>query len=425
MVAVIVAGGKGTRLGLTDIPKCMAKINWVPLIERQITTLKEYDITEFYILTGHLSNVIEKHLGNGKRLGVKITYIVETEPLGTAGSIMQLHGKINSRFLVIYGDIIFDMDIKRLLYFAQKSRGVMTLVAHPNNHPYDSDLIEVGAGSSKVTNIHPKPHSIWEHHKNLVNSGIYVFSAEALNLLYEMPVKPFDIGKDVLPYFVKNYRVCAYITPEYIKDIGTPDRLKQAGIDIVSGKISRLNLKNKRRAVFLDRDGVINTFVPDLYRITEFQLIDGVAEAIREINNSEYLAIVVTNQPSIAKGRMTETDLWRMHNKMETLLGEKSAFVDAIYYCPHHPQKGFPGEVRRLKMDCRCRKPKPGMLLEAAKNLNIDLENSWMIGDNVRDIKAGIKAGCHTIAIGDFTKKATYTVKNLLEAVKIVMRFSK
>jgi D-glycero-D-manno-heptose 1,7-bisphosphate phosphatase len=115
---------------------------------------------------------------------------------------------------------------------------------------------------------------------------------------------------------------------------------------------------------------------------------------------------------------MTEATMQHMHNKMDSLLGEKNAYIDALYYCPHHPNKGFKGEVASLKIKCNCRKPKPGMILQAARDLNIDLKNSWVIGDSYRDVQAGIKAGCKTIAIGSILPGAKYVAKNLLDTIK-------
>ena len=135
--------------------------------------------------------------------------------------------------------------------------------------------------------------------------------------------------------------------------------------------------------------------------IDDFELLPGVAEAIRRINSSGYLAIVVTNQPVIARGEVSFEELDQIHNKMETLLGAEGAYLDAIYYCPHHPDKGFEGEVVELKINCDCRKPKPGMLLRAAHDFNIDLGKSWMIGDKDKDVMAGKAAGCQTVWISN------------------------
>ena len=113
------------------------------------------------------------------------------------------------------------------------------------------------------------------------------------------------------------------------------------------------------------------------------------AEAIRLINSSGYLAIVATNQPIIARGEVRVDELRMIHNKMETLLGAEGAYIDGLYYCPHHPDKGFEGEVESLKIACDCRKPKPGLLLQAAQDFNINLKSSWMVGDRETDVKEG------------------------------------
>ena len=155
--------------------------------------------------------------------------------------------------------------------------------------------------------------------------------------------------------------------------------------------------------------------------LKDFVLLDGVAEAIKKINKSDYLAVVVTNQPMIAKGFISFEEVEMTHKKMETLLGEEHAFLNGIYFCPHHPEKGFEGEVKELKIDCECRKPKPGMLLQAAADMNIDLKNSWMIGDSERDLVAGKNAGCKTIFISEQESQyADFCAKNLPEAVNVI-----
>ena len=160
-----------------------------------------------------------------------------------------------------------------------------------------------------------------------------------------------------------------------------------------------------------------------LRNIADFELIDGVTEAIRRINKSGYLAIVVTNQPVIARGEISFDELEEIHNKMETLLGKEGAYLDAIYYCPHHPHRGYEGELIELKIDCACRKPKPGMLLKAAEEFNIDLSQSWMVGDSENDIKSGINAGCKTALIGNDDGKygQNVTKKSLFEFTEDLM----
>ena len=158
----------------------------------------------------------------------------------------------------------------------------------------------------------------------------------------------------------------------------------------------------------------------------DFELLPRVSEAIKLINKSDYLAVVATNQPMIAKGFVSVEEVEMTHKKMETLLGNEHSFVNAIYYCPHHPEKGFEGEIPELKIDCDCRKPKDGMLKKASKDLNIDLEKSWMIGDSERDIIAGKTASCKTIFITDNRRiDADFYAKDLYEAVNIILENEK
>ena len=176
--------------------------------------------------------------------------------------------------------------------------------------------------------------------------------------------------------------------------MGTPERYCETEADIRSGKVSARNLRSKQKAVFLDRDGTINKDCGFITDARNFELLPKAAEAIKKINASGYLAIVVTNQPVIARGECTFEELERIHNKMETELGKKGAFIDGLYFCPHHPDKGFTGENAAYKCECACRKPKAGMLLQAAKDFNIDIASSYMIGDSEKDVLAGEKAGC-------------------------------
>lgn len=162
----------------------------------------------------------------------------------------------------------------------------------------------------------------------------------------------------------------------------------------------------------MDRDGTINKYVGFLRKPQELELTEDAAEAIKLINKSGYLAVVVTNQPVIARGEVTWDGLEEIHNKMETLLGKEGAYIDGLYFCPHHPHKGYEGEIPELKFDCDCRKPKPGLLLKAAKELNIKFESSYMIGDSDSDVQAGEAAGCKTVKIEE---------GRLLEVVKKIL----
>ena len=225
-----------------------------------------------------------------------------------------------------------------------------------------------------------------------------------------------DLDRQVLKPLCGSGMMFCYDSPEYVRDMGTPDRYAAVCRDFAQGRVQAKNLKNKQKAIFLDRDGTINRYVGFLRNIDDFELLPDVAKAIQKINSLGYLAIVVTNQPVIARGEVTVDQLEEIHNKMQTLLGYESAYLDGIYYCPHHPHKGYAGEIPELKIDCDCRKPKPGLLLKAAKDFNIDLSQSYMVGDSENDILAGEAAGCKTalIAAEAFASVLQFVDKELL-----------
>lgn len=403
MKVVIMAGGKGTRIAAvnSEVPKPMIPILGKPILEYEIDVLKRQGYTDLILIVGHLGNVITEHFGDGSAFGVSISYIVEKEPLGTAGALYYLKKELTEDFLLLNGDIIFDIDIERFASYHRERQGIATLFTHPNSHPYDSGII-VADEEGCVTNwLHKEEERLW--YRNRVNAGIHMLSPRIFENadgrgLFTEPERT-DLDRDVLKPLIASKELYVYDSPEYVKDMGTPDRFFEVIEDIKSGKVQAKCLRNKQKAVFLDRDGTINKYVGFLRDIDEFELLPGIEEAVKKLNMAGYLVVVVTNQPVIARGEMSYEELQTIHNKMETLLGKNGAYVDVVFYCPHHPHKGYAGEIAELKKECDCRKPKPGMLLEAAGKLNIDLARSWMVGDGENDIRAGEAAGCRTALI--------------------------
>lgn len=393
MKVVIIAGGKGTRISevSTEIPKAMIPIAGKPVIEYQVELAKRYNLKDFIFIIGHLGEVIKDYFGTGEKLGVNIKYFEETTPLGTAGALKFLKQDLQEDFFVFYGDTVMDIALDVMIENHISNKSDASLLLHPNDHPYDSDLVVLDKDGF-VERFYSKPHPEGLITKNLVNAALYILSPKIIDVIPEN--QKTDFGKDIFPDCLKrNLKLFGYISTEYIKDMGTPERYKRVSNDMLSGKVSRLNRSNHRKAIFLDRDGVVTKEKNLLHKSEDLELIEGVSDAIRYINKSEYLAVVVTNQPVIARNLCTIEELDFIHNTMETKLGEDKAFIDAIYYCPHHPDSGYPEERKEYKIDCECRKPKPGMLLQAAKDLNINLEESIMIGDRESDIEAGKNAG--------------------------------
>lgn len=436
MKTLIMAGGRGTRISelFPDIPKPLIPIEGVPVLEREIISLRNQGFTDIIMTISYMGDKIMNHFGDGSKLGVSIQYYNEVTPLGNAGALFKLRKDLGTDpFLLLNADAVFDVDFNRMVSFHKNHNALVTLFTHPNNHPYDSGLI-VANNDMSVQSWLAKEDVRPTFYKNRVNAGLHVIDPKVLDMvkididkigtLDEQNGKTVkvDLDRQLLKPLAGTGKMFCYDSPEYVKDMGTPERFSQVEEDFKAGRVAAKNLSNKQKAIFLDRDGTINKYVGFLRDINEFELIDGVNEAIKKINVSGYLAIVITNQPVIARGEVTYEELNEIHNKMETLLGNQGAYLDAIYYCPHHPDSGFDGEVKELKFDCDCRKPKPGLLLKAAEELNIDLSKSWMIGDSKNDIMAGKNAGCKTALIGNEDYKQDITVDSLLTFVNEIIK---
>lgn len=429
MRAVIMAGGKGTRLANFnfDIPKPMFPVCGKPILEYQIDSLVKSGITDITLVVGYLKESIINYFGNGQKFGVNIDYIKENEPLGTAGALYYLKDE-QEDFILVFGDLIFDIDFNRFMDFHKVHGALVTLFGHPNSHPYDSDVIKVDA-EDRVVEILSKKNQRDFYYHNFVNAGLYCVNPRSFDWI-EQP-KKIDLEKNLIADLVELGQVYAYKSTEYVKDMGTPDRLNAVSADVENRIVSKRSFKEKQKAIFLDRDGTINELVGFLTNVDEFRLLSGVAEAIALVNASSYLCIVATNQPVIARGELSFRQLEEIHMKMETDLGEKGAYLDDIFFCPHHPDKGYRGEVTELKIKCNCRKPKTGMLELAAEMYNIDLNRSWYIGDTTVDIQTGKNAGMSTILLKSgeagrdrkYNVEPDYIAEGLMDAVNhILMR---
>lgn len=431
MKAVIQAGGKGTRISeITGdvIPKPMLEISGYPILYHQMMNLKKNGITDITVIIGHLGNVIKDYFGDGKQFGLNISYVEEDpqKPLGTAGSLYFLKDKLKENFVFLLADVFIDIDFEKMEQYHIANNADVTLLTHPNGHPFDSDLVVEEGGVVKAFD-YKSNHRTTYNYKNLVNAGVMIFSPSVFKYLTEL--RKYNYEKDIIVPLINEGKVVSYKSSEYAKDMGTPERYRRVQEDYNSGICDAKNLANKQKAIFLDRDGTINEYVGFLRKEEDFRLIPGVSEAIKKINNSGYLAIVVTNQPVIARGEVTEEELEEIHKKMETLLGLDGAYIDDIYYCPHHPDKGFEGEIPELKIECDCRKPKTGMLEKAAREHNIDLSSSIMIGDSTLDIKMAENAGMQSVLLktgqkgedGKYEVSPTLIAEDLNDAINKII----
>lgn len=427
MKVVILAGGRGTRLGRPDIPKPMVELSGTPLLEKLIKQLVSFGILDLYISVGHKRHVIENYFGDGAEFDCKITYLIEETPLGTAGCIVQNKHIFDAPFLVVYGDLLLDINWKNFVEIGKNNGGLATLFCHPNSHPLDSDLLKVDE-NSRIIEIYRKPHNDLTALPNLSNAAIYYLDPDILTYFHSGNL---DWAHDIFPALLSTGSVFAYNSLEYACDVGTPERLAKAQEHVKINLPQKLRKGESKPVVFLDRDGVVNKEIGGVYVPEDIKIYPGVAEAIKRLNNLHIPVLCITNQPLIAKGKISERQLIKINNRISSLLAEESgAFINEWFYCPHHPESGWPGEIESLKIPCECRKPKPGLFFAASNRHEINLNGSYMVGDRYCDIEAANLAGVKSILVatghsGSDKDKfpATvpdYEVKTLLEAVDLL-----
>jgi len=418
--AVILAGGKGTRLASRWplLPKPLVPVAGVSLIERQVLSLKSHGFEEILVLVNHRSELVRDFCLKNNNWGISIKCVDDGEKRqGTAGAVLNVFDMLDSEFLVVYGDTVFEIDLTRLIeFFAVRREAVGVIFVHPNDHPQDSDVVELD-GQSRVLGFHPYPRKAGEIVPNMVSAALYVLTRAALGPFLKLNGE-LDFGKHLFPSMLENnQKIFGYLSSEYIKDAGTPERLDKVERDLLSGYVRRASLRVPQKAVFVDRDGTLNHDVGYISKVDQLTLIPGVGEAVQRLNRHEWRVVVVTNQPVLARGECDEVTLKRIHWKLETEIGLSGAFFDRVYYCPHHPDAGFPGEVAALKYRCDCRKPEPGLLRRAELDLNLDLFESWLIGDSDADIGAAQNAGVTSILIDRSRERAKERVRFLPDFV--------
>jgi histidinol-phosphate phosphatase family protein len=384
-----------------DRPKPMLPIGGRPVLARQIDLAAQAGLHRVEVLTGWRSEVIERELPSLAPHGTELAILREPEPAGSGGCLRLLPDPEVPR-LVMLGDLLVQMDLGALLAFHESARresgALATVVVHPNDHPADSDLVEAGP-DGRIRRLHRKPHPEGLIAPNRVIAGVFLLEPEALRAV--PPQGAADLVQVVLGGLIeRGAPVYAYTTTEYLKDMGTPKRYAQARRDLERGAVEARHRRHPRPTAFLDRDGTLNHHVGYLTRAEELRLLPGAAEAVRRLNHAGALAVVVTNQPVLARGMCTEPDLERIHARMEMELGRHGAFLDRIYHCPHHPDAGFAGEVPALKVACDCRKPAPGMIELAARELPVDLSRSALFGDSRRDVETALRAGIEPWLLG-------------------------
>lgn len=381
--AVILAGGQGKRLKpfTNNSPKPMIPVNGKPFLEHLIELLKNNNIKEAVILTGYLGDQIEKHFGNGRKSGIKIKYsytpfLNEKGEENLSGLRLKNAEKLlDNFFLLLYCDNYWFLQLDKLIKFYEKhpSDILVTVYSNLDNSTKNNMLIDNKGYVIKYDKERLKKNL------NCVDIGFFIVNKKILELL---PKSNSQFEKTVLPKLIQKRRLSAYLTNHKYYSISDLQRVK-----IIEKFLA------PKKVILLDRDGVINKRPPKadyVKKWEEFEFLPGAIEAIRILNSKGYKIFVLSNQPGIARGMITEKDLSIIHNNMQKELKKHGARIDGIYFCPHGWNEG-----------CHCRKPKPGLLLQASKEHLIDLTKTILIGDDERDIEAGKSVGCKTFLVDE------------------------
>jgi len=419
MEIAILIGGKGTRVKKISkkIPKSFLKIGNYSIIEHQLKQLSKLKKKIFIISNKKISKFNNMLKNKYKNIDFKI--FEETIPLGTGGCLKSLQKYKKNDYLIIMGDLIFNIDFKKFYLFHKKKKSDFTLLVHPNDHPFDSDLVQINE-KNRLVKFHKKPHKK-DDIGNLSSSGIFLINKRVFKFIKSNKLQ--DLSKDILPKLLKKkIKIYGYNTREYVKDVGTPKRINLVKRQINTKKFINGNINKKLPAIFLDRDGVINKEYSHKHYQNPMEVIKGAVSAVKKINDKGFLSVIITNQPAIAKGVINLDKLNRDHRKLEYYFGLHGAYFDRIYFCPYHPDKGFKGEVKKYKKKSTWRKPDNGMILQAIKDLNIDIKKSYMIGDSAVDYYAAKKTGIKCLIVGKkFRRKGFKNYKNLYDATNSII----
>lgn len=377
---VILAGGKGTRLGehTFTTPKPMMQIDEKrTFLDYIIANAARQGFLDISIVAGHLGDQISARYHHARCGDANISVFVEPEPRGTAGALTFVGDRLAGAFLVANGDTFFDINFRALAFNLESSPHLDASIALRT-------IEDVGRYGSVETDVHGLVTHFREKdesglgQRGLINGGIYAIRHRALSAISKHPA---SIETDLFPALARGGTLGSIRAEGYFIDIGLPETLERG----------RAELPTRRRAaLFLDRDGVLNHDTHHLYQREAWRWIDGAREAIRAANDAGRAVIVITNQAGIGRGKYRECDMIALHAWMQEELHACGAFVDAVYYSPYHPEATSETYQVKTPFD---RKPEPAMLLRAARQHSLDLSRSLFVGDQPGDASAARGAG--------------------------------
>jgi D-glycero-D-manno-heptose 1,7-bisphosphate phosphatase len=371
--AIILAGGIGSRLGdlTADTPKPALDVAGRPFLAYLLWNLKRHGIFRVLLSVGYLADRIMKVMGDGSALGVDITYVVEAERLGTGGGLRNAAKHLDNEFLVLNGDTLFDFNYHDLpLHLDTDCLGVMALRRVEDVSRYGSARVE----NDKILSFDEKSGT----GPGFISGGVYLLRKAVLNLL---PEGASSIEHDLFPQLAKGRQLAGAVYDGYFLDIGLQVTLAAAQTELPAWQ--------KKPVAFFDRDGVLNLDRGYVHKPEDFNWQPDAREAVKLLNDSGYLVMLVTNQSGIGRGYYDESTFHSLTVWIQEQLSERGAHLDDVFFCPHHPTAG----LGKFLCDCDCRKPNSGMIDQACATWEINMTRSFVVGDSENDMDLAKAAG--------------------------------
>lgn len=428
MRAFILGGGQGSRTLNPKLPKVLTKVNGVALLDLQLIELMAIEeVRQITLLLGHGAAEVITHLEGfleANLSGKLVDYLVESEPLGSAGMLHQVLSGLDGEIcFVALGDILPRGGIVESFHIwnAAGTKKENIVFVHPNNHPSDSDSVERLPGSDFVEAIITSRASSGSPRANL--SPVGFFFLNTFDVQFWPSKKKSDLVHDILPALLESKAtISAKDLLRRSLDVGTPERLER--VQATLAKVEMI----LNWAVFIDRDDtLINDPTTPANIGKNLTLMVGVIPLLELLNDTGIPVICISNQPAIAKGQSTFQKIDAQNQEIQALLANEYVYVDKWLYCPHHPETGFESEIKELKIPCNCRKPKDGMIEEVRKQHNIDVSKSVMIGDTFRDIEIQANLGIriHFFPQGNCDILTDHVcVKNFEQVKRVLINFA-
>ena len=344
---VIAAGGAGTRLLKRGIesPKALVHIDGTPVLSRILQLASSQKMKRATLLLHHGGDDVISFYQNDSSLDIKIDYLIEGTPLGNGGCLKNAQALLDDHFFYVYGDLILDVDLERMASQHLTSQADITLFAHPSDHPFDADLIDA-AENGRVNKIYTYPHTD-RPIRNLVNSAIYVVSRSVVDLIH--PTKS-DFARDILPLAIeRGLKVMVYRSREYVKDMGTPERIQKVTEHIQQGLLEKMQVKNPVPVVYFTPGTLVKNWKMDH---PEFVTTNHVKKVIGALNDCGCLCILALPKDyGIEAGKINNDSLLR---SIDDHLATTSVFVDDyLEYSSASLAESISGLHKRYNFDAR------------------------------------------------------------------------